>query len=480
MRFTGFEGEDNRVCHSIRDGAKFHRQSVKENFDAVIIGAGISGLTSAYTLLKKKLDVKVIEKEDKVGGASKRGNWNGIYYSYGTADTGPSYEIEFEGKRINFLEPLFKELEIPWKEIADPSDAFLFRNHLVIDPFCRCEPDLPASKEERKGFEDAISYIEEFKDKYGEPTIPPEASMPECGELDKKNLREIFSRAGDYFLLFLDRYSESTFGAPANEISAFEGLYYLMRELGERYACPGGNACVSEAFASRLEGRIALKSAAALIEQEKDSCYVTYVNGQGSAITLQSRAVIVACQKHYMPYIIRGLPEDQKRAFRSVRYDSFIVANVLTNDVIYDSAFATYFDNTLFTDMVVADWMVTDGKKKVDSGESEVYTLYCPLMARGRYKLLTEPAETWINQILKGLNMYFPGAEKKIADIRLFRYGHHYVLGYPGFITGPRTIAKKPFGNIFFAKDDMQGVPCLEGAVWSGLDAANRLIEKIK
>jgi len=478
LRFTGFEGEDNRTCHSVRDGKKFQRQTVRDNFDVVIVGAGISGLTSAYKL-KDKLTVKVIEKEDKIGGASRRGKWNGIYYSYGTADTGSSYEIEYEGKRINFLKPFFEELNIPWKRIADPSDAFLFRDHLVIDPFCRCSPDLPASKEERKGFEDALVYIEEFKEKYGEPTIPPEASIPKCSELDKKNLREIFSNAGNYFLLFLDRYSESTFGAPAKEISAFEGLYYLTRELGERFACPGGNACVSESLGERLEGKVELNSTVALIEQEKDSCYVTYVDQKGAAVTVQSKAVIMACQKHYAPYIIKGLPEDQKKAFRNVRYDSFIVANILANDLFYDAAFATYFDNTLFTDMVIADWMVTDGKKKVGSGEPEVYTLYCPLMARGRFRLLTEPAETWINQITKGLNTYFPEAEKKIEDIRLFRYGHHYVLGYPGFITGPRMIAKKPFGNIFFSKDDMEGIPCLEGAVWSGLDAADKAIEKI-
>ncbi len=479
MKFTGFEGEDNRICHSVRDGGKFERQSVKDSCDVVIVGAGISGLTSAHKL-KDKLDVMVIEKEARAGGASRRGIWRGIYYSYGTADTGASYDIEFDGKRENFLEPLFKELEIPWKKISDPSDAFLFRDHLVIDPFCRCGLEFPASKEERRGFEDAIAYIEDFREKCGELSIPFEASSPECARLDKKNLREIFSGAGDYFLLFLDRYSESTFGAPANEISAFEGLYYLTRELGERYACPGGNACVSEALANRLEGKIKLNSTVALIEQERNSCYVTYVDGQGSKVTIQSKAVIVACQKHYLPYMIRGLPEDQKKAFRSFRYDSYIVANVFTDDVIYDAAFATYFDSTLFTDMVISDWMVTDGKKKVSSGEPEVYTLYCPLKARGRYKLLTEPAETWINQILKGLNAYFPGAEKKIADIRLFRYGHHYVLGYPGFISGSRTIAKRPFGNIFFAKDDVEGVPCLESAVWSGIDAAKKLIEKIK
>jgi predicted NAD/FAD-dependent oxidoreductase len=186
-----------------------------------------------------------------------------------------------------------------------------------------------------------------------------------------------------------------------------------------------------------------------------------------------------ACPKHYAPYIISGLPEDRKQAFRKVRYDSFIVANVLANDVFYDAAFATYFEDTLFTDMIIADWMVTGGKKKANSGEPEVYTLYCPIGEHNRSRVLNEPAETWIKLILKGLREYFPEAEKNIEEIRLFRYGHHYVLAYPGFITGPRTIAKKPFGNIFFAKDDMQGIPCLESAVWSGIDAANKILEKI-
>jgi hypothetical protein len=478
LQFTGFEGENNKTCHLVRDGTKFERQPIKENFDVVIIGAGISGLTAAY-MLRKKLDIKIIEKENKIGGASKRGIWKGIYYSYGTADTGPTYDIEYQGKKINFLEPLFKELDILWKKVPDPSDAFYFRNHLIIDPFCRCHLDMPISHTERKSFENAIAYLLEFKDKFGQIVIPFEANSPEIAELDKKNLRDIFSDSGEYFLLFLEKYSESTFGASSSQISAFEGLYYLSREMEERYACPGGNAYVSEALAKRLEGKIELNSTAVQIEQENGFCYVTYVDDQGSVITLQSKSVIMASRKNYAPYIIKGLHEDQKRAFRKIRYDSYIVANVLTNDVFYDSAFATYFDDVLFTDMIIADWVTTDGKKKVASREPEVYTLYCPLGERGRYKVLTEPAETWISKILEGLRRYFPKLEEKIEDIRLFRYGHHYVLGYPGFITGPRTIAKRPFGNIFFAKDDMQGVPCLESAVWSGLETSNKVLEKI-
>ena len=150
MRFTGFEGEANRICHSVRDGKNYKRKDASDVLDVILIGAGVSGLTAAYKL-RDKLRVRVIEKEGSIGGASRRGNWKGIYYSYGAADTGPTYEIEYEGKRINYLEPLFKELGVPWKRVADPSDAFLFKNRLVIDPFSRPGMDYPLRVRREKG-----------------------------------------------------------------------------------------------------------------------------------------------------------------------------------------------------------------------------------------------------------------------------------------------------------------------------------------
>jgi len=38
----------------------------------------------------------------------------------------------------------------------------------------------------------------------------------------------------------------------------------------------------SEALANHLEGKIEVSSTVTLIEQENDSCYVTYVNGEDS------------------------------------------------------------------------------------------------------------------------------------------------------------------------------------------------------
>lgn len=287
MRFSGFEGENNEVCHSVIDGAKFQRVPTTNDFDVVVIGAGVSGLTAAYKL-KDKFSLKVIEKENRIGGAASRGNWRGIYYSRGTADTGPSYEINYEGKKINFLEPLFRELSIPWRKVVDPTDAFLAEDHLVIDPFHRTRSVSSSTKDEQ-AFEAAWDLIEDLQKKYGSPVIPPEANSSGWTELDNKSFRKVFESSGEYFLRFLERYSSSTFGASASEISAFAGLYYLSRELQDRFACPGGNACVSEALAGHLTDSIELNATAVSIEQHDNSCFVTYVDGQGSKITVQSK-----------------------------------------------------------------------------------------------------------------------------------------------------------------------------------------------
>ena len=39
------------------------------NKNIIVIGAGISGLTSAYLLSKKGFDVTIIEKNNSVGGS---------------------------------------------------------------------------------------------------------------------------------------------------------------------------------------------------------------------------------------------------------------------------------------------------------------------------------------------------------------------------------------------------------------------------
>ncbi len=449
-----------------------------ERYDVVIVGAGISGMMCAYKI-PSRFTIKVLEKERRHGGASKRGIWNGIHYSHGAADTGKTYEIEWNGKKLNYVKELFDDLMIPWRRIQDPTSAFFYKGDLVIDPFGGCQQDNRSSSDIRKSFETASKRIESIIAERGSPVIPAELSPKEILELDKIPLSKVLGGLGNPFSTFLNRFCEATFGASPEEVSAFEGIYYLGREEGERYACAGGNGCVADSLNLRLAGKIETGATVTSISQDADRCLVTYITGPGRVFTIEASAVIMASEKHYAPYIIKNLPEEKKRAFQSMEYGAYVVANVFTNSATYREAFATYFDTGVISDMVVADW-VTAGKARKPEGaraEPGVYTVYCPVAKKDRAKLLVERPDSWGDKIIHDMKSFSTNITSGIVETTIYRYGHHYILGRPGFIKNLMATAKKPFGRILFAKDDIQGVPCLESAIWSGYEAAEGAIK---
>lgn len=475
---TIVEGESFRRCHIVRDGGAQPRPLPSERYDIIIVGAGISGMTCALKI-PSRFSVKVLEKENRFGGASKRGIWNGIHYSCGAADTGSTYGIEWNGKKLNYTKELFDELMIPWRVVQDPTSAFFYNGELIIDPFGGCQQDVRSSLDVRKSFEMASKRIESLIAERGAPVIPAELSPKAVLELDKIALSKVLEGLGAPFNTFLNRFCEATFGASPQEVSAFEGLYYLSKEEGARYACAGGNGCVADALGLRLAGKIETGATVISISQNGSECLVTYITGPGKAVTIEAGAVIMASEKHYAPYIINNLPEDKKRAFQSMEYNSYVVANIFTNSATYREAFATYFDRGAVSDLVVADW-VTAGKSRKPGGartEPGIYTAYCPIATKDRASLLVVKPEAWSERIINDLKISLPSIASGIAEVRIYRYGHHYIIGKPGFITNIMAMVKKPFGRVLFAKDDIQGVPCLEGAIWSGYEAAEKAIE---
>ena len=49
----------------------------------VVLGAGLTGLTTAWKLASNKIDVEIIERNDKVGGLTKSYQHNSYIFDYG-------------------------------------------------------------------------------------------------------------------------------------------------------------------------------------------------------------------------------------------------------------------------------------------------------------------------------------------------------------------------------------------------------------
>jgi hypothetical protein len=77
------DGEENKICHQVRDGKVFSRPPVSANHDVVIVGGGMSGLTAAYLLQNR--DFLLLEKEPHFGGNAYLMEYQGQAYGTGSA-----------------------------------------------------------------------------------------------------------------------------------------------------------------------------------------------------------------------------------------------------------------------------------------------------------------------------------------------------------------------------------------------------------
>src|SRR5947208_15587949 len=87
------DGEENRICHQVRDEKIFTRPPVSAHHDVVIVGGGVSGLTAAYLLRQR--DFLLLEKESHGGGNAFLMEYQVSAYATGAAFLDKS-EIDYE------------------------------------------------------------------------------------------------------------------------------------------------------------------------------------------------------------------------------------------------------------------------------------------------------------------------------------------------------------------------------------------------
>ena len=75
MGMRGSHPGSFEVAHLIRDGAKFEKADIDEEYDLVVVGAGISGLSAAYFYknnVNKDAKILILDNHDDFGGHAKR------------------------------------------------------------------------------------------------------------------------------------------------------------------------------------------------------------------------------------------------------------------------------------------------------------------------------------------------------------------------------------------------------------------------
>ncbi len=466
---TAFDEVDHfDVAHRVRDGEAFAAPAPTRCHDVVVVGGGISGLTALDRLQAAGASGLLLEKEGEPGGNARRRRRAGVFQPLGAlVNQGP----------IAPFTAFFDELGVPFEAVGGPALAYHAQGVLVPDPFGENAARLPFPAGEQQAFAQAAGWLRRYLDPRQGIFFPRSDNTPAIKALDKMTLHAFFQRQGVEGELrhCLDILLSARVGEDGRAVSAWTGLYLLSNLLRPAYTFPGGHGALSQALHRRIAARdpASVETGFTVVgvrHRPAGKVWVTGLTARGALETIECRCVVMAVPKVIASRLVEGLAQDRAGALRQLRYNAYLVAQVVTRPaprLPAAPAFEIACRDLSSRFVVAADWLPSNR----DPAGRRFFTVYVPLPgAAGRMALLQRPAASWARQVLQDLQTVHPAIEGHVEDIVLHRWGHPMVSPGPDMAACLDQL-REPFGQVVFAHSDTFGLCGLYSAVWTGMDA---------
>lgn len=462
----------------------------REQVGLVVIGGGVSGLSSAYLL--RDLKPVLLEQATQFGGNSRGEIIGNTSYSIGAA-----YLVK--PTKGSDVEHLLKDLSLLDKVRAETSEAAtVFLKGQFQRPFWSGATDHAAAPEFQRVFKIFKTILET---QY--PNVPYSHDTGLTPELykawDQMNFRAWMDKylgpVHPHIEEYLQLYAWSSFCGSLNEISAAQMLNFITSETDQVLALPGGNAAITEALYQKLNRELppnSLRAGCFVIDitPNAEGVQILYEDAKRVLRCLQAKSCVFAAPKFVAAKVINGLPLVQYQAISNITYRAYIVANVLLNRKIQSPTYELYDlkgrvpeapramspSDRPFTDICFGSWAA---EPSTDRG---VITVYKALPYDGGRQFLFNPMahnknklqiENQIPELLTAMGL----TPKDVAGIRMTRFGHSLPLATVGALTnGLAASASQSLGRrIVFANQDNYLNPSFEAAFASAKEAARQL-----
>lgn len=416
----------------------------------IVIGAGLSGLMAAYRLMQNKVEVVLLEAQNRIGGrifTHTIDEESGLNIELGAEWVGASHE-----KLINLC-----------KELGLKLLNHQFDTHLSINGKYYPANEWGYEKEWEK------KYLALLKSYTG-------YSEKQLRQLDKSDWWRYLKKTGisDKDLEIFELANSTDFGESIRMVSAYSAFAEYAESSPKNemdFKVEGGNGKITEALTSRIgEDKIRKNQQVAAIDQSGKTVKVRCNDGT----MWEAEKVICTLPVHALLQIEfkPALPALQLEALEALQY-----ARIVKTSILFKERFWKLENFDMLTDSLGHYYFHTT---KNQPGVKGVLTSYAIGDKAYLVSKLSNPQK--IKEICKGLEPAFgnvePLAEKIVGYYwgnDRFTQGGYALYGKNQNFELKKEIAK-PFKNVLFAGEHLaewQGF--MEGALDTGEQAAKNL-----
>jgi predicted NAD/FAD-dependent oxidoreductase len=498
--------DNSQKGHLLRD-FKFPEPTSSIEIDTVILGAGISGLSAAYSLSKSGFsEYKILELDEFPGGNAQSRSNEVCAYPLG-AHYLPIVN-NHDKELISFLHEHniivgFDERGLPrYNEqylCADP-DERLFCDGIWQDGLI---PQITTTPEEKNEITKFLSQMQEFKTAKGSDNkyyfdLPLDLSSKDekVLSLDEITMAEWMKEQGyesTALLWYINYCCRDDYGTRADETSAWAAIHYFTGRKSQAanaesdavLTWPEGNNFLVNCLLSKIPlEKINLNAVVFHLDVQENQIEVFYYS------ILENKSIRVVAKNciDALPLFVHKKFSGNVNAVlqpfqNNISYAPWLVANLTLNATLNQERGAVLaWDNVIMNDQSLG--YVNASHQLLQSRPTQyVLTYYKPLCdldpKTARQNAHSKSKEELTAAILDELKKVHADLDEKLISIELKLWGHAMIRPTVKSLWTDRLERNKKLQStgIHFAHCDHSGISLFEEAFHQGLNAAKKIME---